>query len=164
MSKLRHVYNREIKEWLGVIVREAALANYKPAAIIAPNRGGLGLGAMLSHYYDCPLFPLELSTRDHVIEDVNLVTNTKYSLCRATLKGPILFIDDINDSGKTLGKLKDIVNSLAADDTIIKDIRYAVLLEKYTSSHEADFVGSYIDEQDNGQWVVFPWEDWWHRA
>lgn len=171
MSKLRHVYNREIKEWLGVIVREAALANYKPAAIVAPNRGGLGLGTMLSHYYDCPLFPIELSTRDHVEanplrRDHNSSFNLMIanSLSRASIQGPILFIDDINDSGRTLGIVKDVIVNMQADDINVGDLRYAVLLEKSSSKHEADFVGSYISEEDEHQWIVFPWEDWWHRA
>lgn len=164
MAKLRHVYNREIKEWLGTIVREAALADYKPSAIVAPNRGGLGLGTMLSHYYDCPLFPIELSTRDHAQANPQSNIMIANSLSRASMLGPIMFIDDINDSGKTLGALMAVIQNMQADDINIGDIRYAVLLEKYTSEHEADFVGSYIEEENNDQWVIFPWEDWWHRA
>jgi hypoxanthine phosphoribosyltransferase len=164
MPKFRYVRDEDVRHYLQVIVNEAAMADFKPAAIVAPSRGGLGLGTMMSHYYDVPLFPIELSTRDHT--DANPRSNVmiKNSLSRASLKGPILFIDDINDTGRTLRELMDIIVSMEADDINLGDIRYAVLLEKYSSEHEFDFVGSYIDLEDSDTWVVFPWEDWWHRA
>ena len=72
--------------------------------------------------------------------------------------------DSINDTGRTLGELKSIIANMEADDVHIGDIRYAVLLEKYSSQHEFDFVGDHIYEDEDATWVVFPWEDWWNRA
>ena len=84
-----------------------------------------------------------------------------HSLSRASMEGAILFIDDINDTGRTLGELKDIINTMQADDTHIGLIRHAVLLEKYSSAEEFDYVGEHIDEDREQEWVVFPWENWW---
>ena len=155
--KFRYVYNREVKDWLHVITREATMHNFKPAAIIAPNRGGLALGVMLSHYYDAPLFPIQLSHRDADIVDVMDIAE---GLKDGWRKGPIMVIDDINDTGKTLESIKRV----AAETPLAGEIKYAVLLEKQSSKESADFVGTYIDEEQDEQWVVFPWEDWWVRA
>jgi len=157
----RYVSDADVVALLSNIVREINQTDFKPAAIVAPSRGGLGLGTMMSHYYGAPLFPIELSTRDHTDANPRSKTMIMNSLSRASMKGPILFIDDINDTGRTLGELKSIIQTMQADDINIGDIRYAVLLEKYSSAHEFDFVGSYINEEDDHQWVVFPWEDWW---
>jgi len=157
----RYVSDADVVALLSNIVREINQTDFKPAAIVAPSRGGLGLGTMLSHYYNAPLFPIELSTRDHAEANSRSKTMIMNSLSRASMKGSVLFIDDINDTGRTLGELKSIIQTMQADDINIGDIRYAVLLEKYSSSHEFDFVGSYINEEDDHQWVVFPWEDWW---
>lgn len=159
--KKRYVSDADVVALLGNIVREINQTDFKPAAIVAPSRGGLGLGTMLSHYYNAPLFPIELSTRDHT--DANPRSNVmiKNSLSRASLVGPILFIDDINDTGRTLAELMSIIQNMQADDINLGDIRYAVLLEKYSSQHEFDFVGAHIDHEDSETWVVFPWEDWW---
>jgi hypoxanthine phosphoribosyltransferase len=119
---------------------------------------------MLSHYYDVPLFPIELSTRDHAQEYPRSKTLIMNSLGRASMYGNILFIDDINDTGKTLAELKSIIATMEADDIHLGDVRYAVLLEKYSSQEEFDFVGDYIGEDQDSDWVVFPWEDWWSRT
>jgi hypoxanthine phosphoribosyltransferase len=162
MQKFRYVDNDDVTRWLHTIVRECMMASFKPAAIVAPSRGGLGLGTMLSHYFDVPLFPLELSTRDHAEPGSRNNLMIMNSLSRASMKGPILFIDDINDTGNTLNTLLETINIMKADDIDLGDIRYAVLLEKSKSRSEADFVGEHIDEDREQEWVVFPWENWWN--
>jgi len=164
MIKRRYVSDEEVKTLLASIVRDATIQDFKPAAIVAPSRGGLGIGTMLSHYYDVPLFPIELSTRDHAHSYPQSKSMIMNSLSRASMEGAIMFVDDINDTGKTLGELMSIIQTMQADDIHLGDVRYAVLLEKYSSQHEFDFVGDYISEEDDDTWVVFPWEDWWNRA
>lgn len=155
-QKYRHVFDFEAKDLLYKIIREAALQDYRPSAIVAPNRGGLPLGVMLSHYYEVPLFPIQVSLRDAPI--VNII-DVQRELREAWRQGPVLFIDDINDTGNTMIKVKEI----AATVPLAGDIRYAVLFEKPSSQDAADFVGSYIEEDQQDAWVVFPWEDWWSR-
>lgn len=164
MIKRRYVSESEVRALLANVVREATIRDFKPAAIVAPSRGGLGLGTMLSHYYDVPLFPIELSTRDHAQEYPRSKTMIMNSLSRASMEGAIMFIDDINDTGRTLAELKSIIATMEADDINLGDIRYAVLLEKYSSQQDFDFVGDYIYEDQDDTWVVFPWEDWWSRV
>lgn len=154
--KYRKVNDFEIRDLLLNIIRSAALQDFRPSAIVAPNRGGLPMGAMLSHYYAVPLFPVQVSLRDAPL--INTM-DVQRELREAWRCGPVLFIDDINDTGNTLLTVKE----LAASVRLAGDIRYAVLLEKPSSQDAADFVGSYIDEDQQDAWVVFPWEDWWSR-
>lgn len=157
-QKFRHVYNTEVKDLLHEIVRSAALDEFKPGAIVAPNRGGLALGVMLSHYYKAPLFPIQLSHRDadNLVDVFDIQTGLK----EAWRKGPVLVVDDINDSGKTLTTIMKI----AAETPLAGEIKYAVLFEKHSSKEVANYVGSYIEEEHDSDWVIFPWEDWWVRA
>ena len=164
MIKRRYVSDSEVRSLLSNVIREATSHDFKPAAIVAPSRGGLGIGTMLSHYYDVPLFPIELSTRDHAHSYPRSKTLIMNSLGRASMYGNILFIDDINDTGKTLAELKSIIATMEADDIHLGDVRHAVLLEKYSSQEDFDFVGDYIGEDQDSDWVVFPWEDWWSRT
>lgn len=64
----------------------------------------------------------------------------------------ILLVDDINDTGKTLKKITDEINSQITGSP---EIRTAVLYERSDKEHEleSDYVEEYIEE-----WLVFPHE------
>ena len=64
----------------------------------------------------------------------------------------ILIIDDINDTGNTLAKIKKEFNRY------IKKIKFAVLINNKSSSFEVDYYGSEIDKNIDNRWIVFPWE------
>ena len=166
MTNFRYVDHEQVNNWLHNIVRDCTLANFRPGVIVSPSRGGLSLGVMLSHYFKVPFFALEMSTRDHADAIPPSKTMIMNTLSRASLRGQgsLLFIDDINDTGTTLGMLDDIVDNMAADDIVLGDFRTAVLLEKPSSRAEATFVGELIPEEREHEWVVFPWENWWIRA
>lgn len=85
-------------------------------------RGGLVPAVMLSHALQVPL----------VIDTV-----------KATLATSIIFIDDVNDTGKTFTSQGSVV---------VRDINVA-LFEKPWSTFKIDFHGRKTDK-----WVVFPWE------
>lgn len=153
--KKRYLTPNQVRLLLSNVVRECTLVRYKPTAIVAPSRGGLALGVMLSHYFDCPFYPLTLSHRDTKLVDVIAISRT---LKDAWSHGDdILFIDDINDSGKTIETIREIATELP----LASNLRVGVLLEKHSSAREADFVGEYIDSDHDQEWVVFPWENWW---
>jgi hypoxanthine phosphoribosyltransferase len=153
-----YVSQENIKDWLLNITREATMHDFKPSSIISPNRGGLQLGVMLSHYYDCPHFPVQVSHRDMEVVDF---ISIEWAFKEAKRRGPILVIDDINDSGRTINSIRDAIKHIPLLDT--DSVLFAVLLEKETSQAEADFVGHYINSDREQEWVVFPWEDWWKR-
>ena len=61
----------------------------------------------------------------------------------------ILVVDDVNDSGKTLGEAVEAVRGKGAST-----VRTAVLLEKDTTDHPADYSGGRVEEW---RWIVYPW-------
>jgi hypoxanthine phosphoribosyltransferase len=155
MIKRRYVTNDDVMALLGNIVREATINDFKPAAIVAPARGGLGLGTMLSHYYDAPLYPINVSLRNTKIVDR---ISIEQAFREAWKIGSVLVIDDINDTGATIDAIQQSIDSLP----LRGDVRFGVLFEKVSSQIEADFVGQQIYEEQQQEWVVFPWEDWWN--
>lgn len=151
----RYVNDANIRSWLSSVVRDINLSNKQPNAIVVPVRGGLSIGVMLSHYFDCPVYPVHVSLRDsaEIVDYISLERGFR----QAWKHGSVLVVDDINDTGKTFKTIMDTI----ANIPLKGETRTAVLLEKSSSDFEADFVGEYIYEDREHEWVVFPWENWW---
>ena len=66
-----------------------------------------------------------------------------------------LIIDDINDSGKTIGVIKDLSKNLKTK------IHFAVLINKSESKSKVEYYGKTVNSKVNDYWYVFPWENWW---
>ena len=125
-------------------------SNFDPEVIISVNRGGCVPGIYLSHYIDKPHEVINIELRDSNKEpDLNSIKE-KISQFRS-----VLIIDDINDSGKTIGVIKDLSNNL------ITKIHFAVLINKSQSTSKVEFYGKTVDSKLNDYWYVFPWENWW---
>ncbi len=154
----RYLTDTDIKNFCGSIVREIGCNYWRPSVIVAPGRGGFLPGLMLSHYYECPLIPLRLSTRDFVTNDPD--AELKAVLQKSLMHRSVLVVDDINDSGKTMNRIHNLYQTL---DYPADDVRFAALLEKSSSSFSAHYVGQEIHEDREQEWVVFPYEDWWRR-
>lgn len=106
--------------------------------IIAPSRGGLLPGTILSHMLNISLFPIILSTRDYKdFEYFNSqIENIKHSI----------FVDDINDTGKTIAMFREITGY---------DIPTATVFERHTTINKSTFTSQVINDDS---WIVFPWE------
>lgn len=156
MMKRRYVSQTEISGLLKEIVRQLAVHNTTPTAIVAPIRGGLQLGVMLSHYFECPVYPVEISLRDTNIINYR---DIEQQFKRAWSHGLVLVIDDINDTGNTINTIKEATAGIP----LAGDTRYAVLLDKVSSRAEVDYAGELVPEEREHEWVVFPWEEWWAR-
>ncbi len=77
-------------------------------------------------------------------------------LARRTRDGDrLLFVEDINDSGKTIGEIRA---ALAGESAIASRIRFAVLLDNLRSSQQVDYRARPIDRSVDKDWFVFPWE------
>lgn len=61
-----------------------------------------------------------------------------------------LIVDDINDTGKTLEKVKLYMSSF--------DHYYLTIFNKKTSISKVDYFAREIKEEDNNKWIQFPWE------
>ena len=112
--------------------------NYKK--IVGISRGGLIPGVIISHALDIPFEPLQWQTRDGDLKDT-------LSIALKSTEDPndILFVDDICDSGLTIGQIK----------RVFPKSQWAVLYSK-KGDMGIDFEGERL--YNNTQWIVFPWE------
>ena len=77
-------------------------------------------------------------------------------LARRTRDGErLLFLDDINDSGRTITHLR---TALAAADAVPGAVRFATLIDNESSAERVDYRHRTIDRQVTKDWFVFPWE------
>ena len=125
-------------------------ANFDPEVIISVNRGGCIPGIYLSHYIEKPHQVINLELRDSAKEpDLDSIKE------KIRQFSSVLIIDDINDSGKTIGVIKDLSKNLTTK------IHFAVLINKSESESKAEYYGKNVNSKANDYWYVFPWENWW---
>ncbi|KQS03049.1 phosphoribosyltransferase [Sphingomonas sp. Leaf357] len=131
----------------------AALAedDWKPDFIIGVGRGGLAPAVFLSHATGLPMLSVDYSSQVKDFADEPLV-----KLARRTQGGErLLFLDDINDSGRTIAHLRA---KLADSDAVPGSIRFATLIDNVSSSQTVEYRARTIDRRVTKDWFIFPWE------
>lgn len=124
---------------------------WRPDFIIGIGRGGLVPATYLSHACDIPLLSIDHSTGVYGFGDQLLA-----ELALKTLDGTtLLIVDDINDSGRTIGCLRDAIEGAGG---VTGNIRYAVLIDNVASAERVDYRARTIDRAITKDWFVFPWE------
>lgn len=122
--------------------------------IVAPVRGGLIPGVMLSHLLGIPLFPISYSLRDHKSQQLEMPELVEF----VQLGGNVVVIDDIIDGGHTM---MDIVGSLYRQLPLRKMPRVHVAALLHNTEAPALYpVFSYMrfKRSENQQFFTFPWE------
>lgn len=136
-----------------VLTIAAALAagDWRPTCLIGVGRGGLVPAVYLSHASGLPTLSCDLSSHVKDFADDVLVR-----LAARTRTGEsLLFVDDINDSGRTIGLLRD---RLADAGAVEGTVRFATLLDNIASAQRVDYRARTLDRTVTKDWFVFPWE------
>lgn len=142
---------------------QAAASIPKPDVIIGVSRGGLLPAIILSHVFDCPMFPIAFSSARGMGETKN--HDEGWSGLTANLQrltpSKVLIVDDIADSGHTLAELKAATDSLLSiihQDHSIDTGRTStfVLHYKVGSVHVPSHCCWQIPADSD--WVVYPFE------
>ncbi|QIG80027.1 phosphoribosyltransferase [Stakelama tenebrarum] len=136
-----------------VALAEALRADdgWTPSFLIGVGRGGLVPAVYLSHALGLPMLSVDLSSKQTDFADAPLVR-----LANRTAKGErLLFVDDINDTGSTIGKLRA---ALAQAGGIRDHVRFATLLDNIRSQQRVEYRAREIDREMTKDWFVFPWE------
>jgi len=133
------------------LAAELADSGWSPSFIIGIGRGGLTPAVYLSHATGLPMLSVDHSSRVEDFSDAPLVR-----LAARTRDGErLLFVDDINDSGATIGKLRA---ALATAGAARDHVRFATLIDNVRSQERVDYRAETIDRQERKDWFVFPWE------
>ena len=134
-----------------VLAAELAKQDWTPSFIIGIGRGGLAPAVYLSHATGLPMLSVDHSSNVEDFSDAPLIR-----LAARTRHGErLLFVDDINDTGATIGKLRA---ALATAGAARDSIRFATLLDNKRSSEQVEYRAEVIDRNERKDWFVFPWE------
>lgn len=124
---------------------------WTPNYIVGIGRGGLAPGCFLSHRTGIPLLSVDHSSKVHEFAEALLV-----HLAACTKAGErYLFVDDINDSGKTIAYLRRTMRENGGDPA---NLRFAVLIDNKSSCERVEYASRVIDRTVDKDWFVFPWE------
>lgn len=124
---------------------------WRPSFLIGIGRGGLTPAVFLSHAVEIPMLSVDVSAAVPAFADDLLA-----KLAQRTRGGErLLFIDDINDSGATIGALRAGLARLGAP---ADSVRFATLLDNIRSAQRVDYRFRTIDRHVQKDWFVFPWE------
>ena len=145
---------KEILTWAGFgdasreLAAHVAASGFRPDVIVAVARGGLVVAGALA-------YALGVKLADAM--NVEFYTDVATTLPDPVLLAPlldtesvqgqrILVVDDVADSGRTLGLVLKLLRGFGAD------VRSAVLYAKPRTIVQPDFVWKSTEE-----WIVFPW-------
>jgi hypoxanthine phosphoribosyltransferase len=135
----------------GVHAIAAAAADWSPSLLVGVGRGGLTPAVYLSHRMGLSMVSIDYSTKIAQFGEELIAI-----LAQRTRDGDrLLFIEDINDSGKTIGEIRA---ALTAHGAIAEQIRFAVLMDNVRSSQQVEYGFRTIDRSVQKDWFVFPWE------
>ena len=127
---------------------EYDVSKWRPDLVVGIKRGGVVPALHLSHSLDRPMEVITWQTRDGEETEVNDVIMDQIISGKT-----VVFVDDINDSGRTLSEVVKAYSRWA--DNPAKQIKTAVLVEKPNVNFIADSKALRIDDP---RWIVFPWE------
>lgn len=124
---------------------------WTPSYLIGIGRGGLVPAVYLSHACGLPMLSVDYSSRVEAF-----AADALERLAVRTAAGDrLLFVDDINDTGGTIGQLRA---TLAARGAEPGSVRFATLIDNSRSAERVDYTAETIDRAVTKDWFVFPWE------
>jgi hypoxanthine phosphoribosyltransferase len=128
-----------------------AADDWSPDLLVGIGRGGLVPTVYLSHRLDRPMLSVDYSgatpdRTDALFDDLAARSRTGVRL---------LIIDDINDSGGTIGHIRRTLGEKGGDPA---HVRFAMLLTNSRSGEKIDYWAESIDRETDKRWFVFPWE------
>ncbi|NWK94180.1 phosphoribosyltransferase [Sphingobium lactosutens] len=134
---------------IDALAHAVAASGWRPDWLVGVGRGGLAPATWLSHAMGRPMLSVDMSAKLPAFGDALLAELAS----RAAVGEHILIVDDINDSGGTINRLRDAMGG-ASDDVL----RIAVLMDNIRSAASVDYRAETIDRAVTKDWFVFPWE------
>jgi len=136
---------------IGAIAATLQASGWMPDYMVGLGRGGLVPATYLSHTTGVPMLSLDISAGLPEFSDALIG-----ALARLSQSGTrLLVVDDINDSGRTIARLRA---SLVAAGAVMDRVRFATLIHNIRSTETVDYHFRQIDRSMVKDWFVFPWE------
>tara|TARA_B100000989_G_scaffold74587_2_gene52697 strand:- start:67801 stop:68271 length:471 start_codon:yes stop_codon:yes gene_type:complete len=156
MTKIvkRYISQEQINRYCLNIVSMMWADDFKPDIVVGITRGGLLPAVMISHYLGIKMHTLDVRLRDGDIKE-----NAKYLKTQMIKGKKILIIDDINDTGETFKWIRDDWN--INYDSEKSNVKFAALVDNIPSEFVVEYNGIEINKEENPEWIVFPYEEWW---
>jgi hypoxanthine phosphoribosyltransferase len=133
------------------IAAKVATDDWSAQMLVGVGRGGLAPAVYLSHATGLPMVSVDVSTP---IPEFNI--GLLAALAERTRQGErLVFVEDINDSGRTITALRAQLVDAGAR---MANVRFAVLVDNIVSAERIDYAWRTIDRTHVKDWFVFPWE------
>lgn len=149
----------QIHSFCSLIVKKVRNSGWEPSLVVGVTRGGLLPAVLVSYGLKIPMLSADVSLRD------NPQLNTAFTPWlenKISTGEKILVIDDINDSGATVGWIRknwsDRLKMSAESSEFSQLIRFGCLLQKSSSTHSVNYWAESIGQENQNIWWVFPWE------
>jgi len=160
------------------VIRQISRDGWQPDYVVGLTRGGLVPANLISQYLEVPMETLKVSLRDDtappehntwMAQDASGGYFDADNPKKFSRKN-ILIVDDINDTGATLNWIRQdweaAVPNIESywDQVWNENVRTAVLVHNEDSKYQRiDHYAVSVDKSKEDCWIVFPWEDWWHK-
>ncbi len=179
MARLAYMSFKKLLAHTHDVCRQINIDKWQPDYIVGITRGGLTPAKLISHYYNLPMYTLDIRLRQDLS---GTGTESNVRMARDAWGGPIggrdrllhedvtniLIVDDINDSGATFLHLQnDWQNNCMPEDERWNyvwgnNVRFAVIVENTSSEFKGvTYYSKEINKLEDDIWIVFPWEEWW---
>lgn len=156
MTVYTHIAQAQFVADIATLAARLAADNWTPTFLIGIGRGGLVPAVFLSHATGLPMLSVDVSSQVPDFSDAVLVRLAARTRAKGRKDGErLLFLDDINDTGRTIAQLRE---RLAAAGAVAGAIRFATLLDNVSSGQRVDYGAREIDRRVTKDWFVFPWE------
>jgi len=133
------------------VARQVAADSWRADFLVGIGRGGLVPATYLSHATGLPMLSIDYSSGQPDFAEALLA-----KLAGRTIEGQrLIFVDDINDGGRTIGLLRRALFDAGA---ALANVRFAALITNVSSAERVDYAAREIDRRSFTNWFVFPWE------
>lgn len=147
-------YHRAIE----LLALEIHASGWQFDQILCLARGGLRIGDVFSRLFKCPLAILSVSSyrEEGGTKQSTLNISPTITATFPYLKGNVLIVDDLVDSGISLREVTKLMPSMFPQ---LVEIKSAVIWYKQNSVFAPDF---YLEYLEHNPWIIQPFEKYDH--
>lgn len=157
MSEVQHDYVswEQYVDLCEKLVAKVGQSGWQFDSLLCLARGGMRPGDIFSRVYGKPLAVMTTSSYREAAGTVQgSLDIAKHITGVSSLRGKLLLVDDLCDSGKTIKKVVEHIRATFPDVT---EIRVAVLWVKACSVFHPDY---YVVEYEGSPWIHQPFEQY----